>query len=179
MLGVEGDNIGMHREHEQITGKLNPKLKGQKAENEVTQVKEHSMFSTVDSHKKQPVPTFEGLPRLFETTPHFIPQSFYNSLNQTARFHSSRNDEHDLYVQDFSCGGIPFKGKLIDKKTKKAPVRKCHPVDDVSKYAIDVTSIPENKTTVMIKNIPNRYKKDTMLEMIDQEFKDKYDFFYL
>jgi RNA recognition motif-containing protein len=36
-----------------------------------------------------------------------------------------------------------------------------------------------NKTTVMIQNIPNKYNKDSMLELINQNFRGKYDFFYL
>ena len=36
------------------------------------------------------------------------------------------------------------------------------------------------KTTVMLRNIPNRYSQVSLLEEIDQEgFKGTYDFFYL
>lgn len=31
----------------------------------------------------------------------------------------------------------------------------------------------------MIKNIPNKYNVDLMLQTINQNYKDKYDFFYL
>ena len=35
------------------------------------------------------------------------------------------------------------------------------------------------KTTLMIRHIPNKYTKELMLETIDEDFKGKYDFFYL
>lgn len=36
-----------------------------------------------------------------------------------------------------------------------------------------------HKTTLMIKNIPNRYKRHTLLKSININHKDKFDFFYL
>lgn len=35
------------------------------------------------------------------------------------------------------------------------------------------------KTTLMIRNIPNKYTQDLMLDRIDRNFKSCYDFFYL
>jgi len=35
------------------------------------------------------------------------------------------------------------------------------------------------KTTLMIRNIPNKYTQDLMLERIDRKFSNTYDFFYL
>lgn len=37
----------------------------------------------------------------------------------------------------------------------------------------------DGRTTVMIKNIPNKYTKQLMLQRLDALFKDSYDFFYL
>jgi len=52
--------------------------------------------------------------------------------------------------------------------------------DDRSEFDILLENIyNENKTTLMIRNIPNKYTKELMLETIDEEFKDTYDFFYL
>lgn len=39
--------------------------------------------------------------------------------------------------------------------------------------------LDEGKTTLMIKNIPNKYTQEMMLIAIDKNFKDSYDFFYL
>ena len=37
----------------------------------------------------------------------------------------------------------------------------------------------DGRTTVMIKNIPNKYNKQQLLQKIDEHYKDQYDFFYL
>ena len=37
----------------------------------------------------------------------------------------------------------------------------------------------DGRTTIMIKNIPNKYNIDLMLQTINKNFKDRYDFFYL
>lgn len=37
----------------------------------------------------------------------------------------------------------------------------------------------EKRTTLMIRNIPNKYTQKVLLRLIDLMFKDKYDFFYL
>lgn len=160
--------------------KTPPKAKGLKTDNDLAPAKEHSMFSTVDSHQTPTVavPPFDRQPGFFHVAPHSVPHNFYHNAPQMVRFNQSQNED-ELYSQDFSCSLMPSKAKGNDKKAKKMPVRKSHPVDDVSKYAIDVNFIPEDKTTVMIKNIPNRYKKDTMLEMVDKWFSGTYDFFYL
>lgn len=159
--------------------KATPKCKGLKGDADVPPLKEHSMFSTVDSHQNQPVPcpTFDRPPQFFDSGPHCLPPDFFPPGSQPGRFNHSQFDD-DLYVQDFSCG-VAYKTKGGDKRGRKVPVRKSHPVDDLSKYAIDVDCVPEDKTTVMIKNIPNRYKKDTMLELINKGFSGTYDFFYL
>jgi hypothetical protein len=37
----------------------------------------------------------------------------------------------------------------------------------------------DNRTTLMIKNIPNKYTQKMLLATIDAEFRGTYDFFYL
>jgi hypothetical protein len=37
----------------------------------------------------------------------------------------------------------------------------------------------ENRTTVMIRNIPNKFKQMTLLELINRDYIRKYDYFYL
>jgi hypothetical protein len=57
--------------------------------------------------------------------------------------------------------------------------RKCHPIDNVNDFRINIDELSPHKTTLMIKNIPNRYTKEMMLAMVDQDFRNAYDFFYL
>ena len=37
----------------------------------------------------------------------------------------------------------------------------------------------DRRTTLMLKNIPNKYTQKTLLEAIDEQMEGKYDFFYL
>ncbi len=37
----------------------------------------------------------------------------------------------------------------------------------------------EKRTTIMIRNIPNKYSLNIFVEELDKEFKNKYDVFYL
>ena len=68
----------------------------------------------------------------------------------------------------------------LSEDRRKTRTRKCQPVTDSQSFDIKVDSIFGcAKTTLMIKNIPNRYTKEMMLETIDKRFKDTYDFFYL
>ena len=68
----------------------------------------------------------------------------------------------------------------LPEDRKKPRTRKCQPVTDSQSFDICVDQVYDSgKTTLMIKNIPNRYTKEMMLETIDKKFKDAYDFFYL
>lgn len=52
---------------------------------------------------------------------------------------------------------------------------------DSKDYEIDldkICTLNAHKTTVMIRNIPNKYTQDLMLDRIDRNFKGEYDFFY-
>ena len=46
-------------------------------------------------------------------------------------------------------------------------------------YLMDVLAKKDNRTTIMIKNIPNKYTQKMLLKKIDKKFKNIYDFFYL
>ena len=49
-----------------------------------------------------------------------------------------------------------------------------------NEFNVDINRIKEvGKTTLMIRNIPNKYTKELMLNTIDRDFKNDYDFFYL
>eukprot|EP00826_Nyctotherus_ovalis_P021005 TRINITY_DN1669_c0_g1_i3.p1 TRINITY_DN1669_c0_g1~~TRINITY_DN1669_c0_g1_i3.p1 ORF type:complete len:351 (+),score=83.56 TRINITY_DN1669_c0_g1_i3:495-1547(+) len=43
----------------------------------------------------------------------------------------------------------------------------------------DILSKKDTRTTIMIKNIPNKYTQSMLLKKINKKFKDLYDFFYL
>ena len=51
---------------------------------------------------------------------------------------------------------------------------------DLSYFVIDVRSISEDgRTTLMIKNIPNKYTIQSLAEEIDRDYANCYDFLYL
>lgn len=61
---------------------------------------------------------------------------------------------------------------------KKEPV----PSSNVGEYSLNLDSIIRGKdprTTLMIKNIPNKYTQKMLLQKINDQFRGKYDFFYL
>ena len=47
-------------------------------------------------------------------------------------------------------------------------------------YMIDVeNAVNDGRTTIMIRNIPNKYTQEMLLEMFEKNHKKKIDFFYL
>ena len=53
---------------------------------------------------------------------------------------------------------------------------------DSSEFDINVEEIlceKDQRTTLMVRNIPNKYSQKILLRLVDLRFKDKYDFFYL
>lgn len=72
--------------------------------------------------------------------------------------------------------------KIIEDQStnSKKPNKQGMPIENKKKFHIYQDQIlSTNKTTIMIQNIPNKYNKDSMLELINRKFKGKYDFFYL
>jgi hypothetical protein len=54
--------------------------------------------------------------------------------------------------------------------------------DDPTKYELDIQKVlygHDTRTTLMIKNIPNKYDQMSLLEVINKNFGGTYDFFYL
>ena len=76
--------------------------------------------------------------------------------------------------------------KYSNKKSSNAKTRKKFnhqsPIIDQSKNQINLMNIflcEDNRTTLMIKNIPNKYTISSFLEEINIYFKHTYDVFYL
>lgn len=84
--------------------------------------------------------------------------------------HNMSQVNYSKYVADQSS----------ENKKQKNGKRNFWKIEDTSEFEICVENIyDERKTTLMIRNIPNKYTKELMLETIDAYFHDAYDFFYL
>ncbi|CAG9324497.1 unnamed protein product [Blepharisma stoltei] len=64
------------------------------------------------------------------------------------------------------------------RKPKKRPLDE----EEMSLYIVNVEAVERGediRTTIMIKNIPNKYTQKMLLQTIDKKFVGTYDFFYL
>jgi hypothetical protein len=102
-------------------------------------------------------------PGLFSVYPEFVPKQH---LTQTAE----KKDDHRTFLSQAVRMG---KDTSSDEKTKKK---------NDERYTIRIEedgTIKGNRTTLMIKNIPNKYTQKMLLELFDREHRTNYDFFYL
>ena len=105
------------------------------------------------------------------------PKLFYNYYNSNVDMHMVRTHNPD---QITSYKGSSFHNGDKDATNTKKGRRKYLRIGDSKEFIIDTNKIEEvKKTTLMVRNIPNKYTKELMLETIDAEFKGTYDFFYL
>ena len=73
---------------------------------------------------------------------------------------------------EFYYGGSSSKEHLRNKKTINSEEGKA--------YMIDLGLIEaDGRTTLMVRNIPNRYTQEMLLELFYKNHKKKIDFFYL
>lgn len=65
-------------------------------------------------------------------------------------------------------------------ESQKKGKRKYQPIKDNQKFSINPKEIFKcKKTTCMIRNIPNKYTKELMIKLLNEKFKNQFDFFYL
>lgn len=105
------------------------------------------------------------------------PKFYYNYYMPTAEAQFLSQ----LRKADFSSsyGETSYGTDEHSQKNKKGK-RNYLKVEDSNEFIISTNKIETvRKTTLMIRNIPNKYTKELMLETIDANFCEAYDFFYL
>lgn len=76
-------------------------------------------------------------------------------------------------------GSAKQKAQSANTTKKETETKKPNAKTDIGN-SLQPSEPPEQGTTVMLRNIPNRYTQNTLLALIDEtEFKGRYDFVYL
>jgi hypothetical protein len=125
-----------------------------------------------DSH------TEEGSPYLI--TPYFsfitAPDDF---IDEKSRSHSAG----EVFLRQKSAKSLsPIHHYKYRHKAKMARYHRLSNKEDLARYELVIQKVlngQDTRTTLMIKNIPNKYDQEMLLEAINQNFKGSYDFFYL
>jgi hypothetical protein len=92
-----------------------------------------------------------------------------NSINNEDKDNNNDNNNDDNVNQ------------IIENKKKDKKIESDEKVEELNLY-LDINkviSLEDKRTTVMIKNIPNKFNKDLLLNIFDQHFKGTYNIFVL
>ena len=98
---------------------------------------------------------------------------------------SSCYDSSSEFLRNFSNNSLNIsteESSREEKEERRKPKKR--PLDEGEKtfYVININAIrkgSDTRTTVMIKNIPNKYTQKMLLQTIDKKFMGTYDFLYL
>jgi RNA recognition motif 2 len=127
----------------------------------------HSMVTP-----RQSIPSSEEGLCLDRTMPGlggFYCEEGYRSFSNRRYSNVSNQGYRSSPSQSYCSGYRPSTGR-----------RKCKIDPDSTLFDVDVDRIKEcGKTTLMVRNIPNKYTQDMMIQMINERFRGTYDFFYL
>lgn len=114
-----------------------------------------------------------------------IRNNVYNEVRRSVAQHSTLDDipRNNSSKQPYLPQGY-YPTVSVEQSSDKnlGPRNKkdCSKIDKERGYEIILNQIYiDKRTNMMIRNIPNRYKREMMLEMIDADFCNAYDFFYL
>lgn len=99
----------------------------------------------------------------------------FNMVNQQSSMSTPSNQERSSL-----SSGKTNNPSVNDGKNPSRMRRKTQEAEDGKLYEINIDSIEETgRTTVMIRNIPNKYDLPLITQTIEKNHKGKYDFFYL
>ena len=103
-----------------------------------------------------------------------------NTLSKQNKFKKNHKNSKNIPFNNYDY--INSNNININSNTKIPNMRKLNQEDEKEHNIIDIELIIQGKdrrTTIMIKNIPNKYTISTFLDEINIDFKNKYDVFYL
>ncbi len=83
--------------------------------------------------------------------------------------------------------GLPLMMQIVPEEyyyymNKSQAVRNRRAIsnEESKAYYIDLKNVElDGRTTIMVRNIPNKYTQDMLLELFEKNHKKKFDFFYL
>ena len=109
------------------------------------------------------------------------PKINQNQNQETRNSPSKKNDVlNTSMITNNSNNPLSESSKGSRKKKKKKNASKASKEVDSNQFEVVPEKIKEGgKTTLMIKNIANKCAKSMIKQLINRQFKDKYDFFYL
>ena len=94
--------------------------------------------------------------------------------------YDSNNCSQISYNPSQTSGNQQSRRKENSKKKEIKKKRNYQKIVNPENYEIDLNKEEvDPRTSLMIKNIPNKYTQEMVLSDVDKNFKNKYDFFYL
>ena len=90
-----------------------------------------------------------------------------NNINNNINNFNNNNNIYNIFPGNIGNMNIIYNNTIVEKEFE--------PIIDMKK----VLSLADTRTTLMIKNIPNKFTREKLLEIIDKEFKGTYDLFIL
>eukprot|EP00924_Labyrinthula_sp_SR-Ha-C_P013786 augustus_masked-scaffold_5-processed-gene-13.13-mRNA-1 protein AED:0.03 eAED:0.66 QI:0/-1/0/1/-1/1/1/0/533 len=118
----------------------------------------------------------------FIKSEHKLTPATLHLLNQASMYQVGATEKnlhlpmHHGYTSSQSFHSVGSMRQMVPPK----PARKKHVVPEEFKLDLNRISKGEDpRSTIMVRNIPNKYTQKMLLEELDVLFKGKYDFFYL
>ncbi|GAA0142420.1 RNA metabolism protein [Lithospermum erythrorhizon] len=127
-----------------------------------------------------------GSPHFME----FVPHNMFSSNGGSMDFPTPKNLQ--MHPQNQRCMVVPGRGQMVsmmssyDSPSERARSRRnegsSSQGDNRKQFELDIDRImlgEDKRTTLMIKNIPNKYTSKMLLASIDERHRGSYDFLYL